>query len=91
MERPIVSTTIGAEGLPVADGTDIRIADDPSGFASALVSLLTDPALGATIGAAAARQVREHFGWQQVTEQFAAACAATVEQVRRRHPAGRAA
>ncbi len=44
-----------------------------------------------SIGAAAARQVREHFGWQQVAEQFAAACAATVEQVRRRQPAGRAA
>ncbi len=91
MERPIVSTTIGAEGLPYTDGTDIRIADDAAGFAAAVVQLLRDPALGATIGAAAARQVREQFGWQRVTEQFAAACAATVEQVRRRQPAGRAA
>ncbi len=91
MERPIVSTTIGAEGLPYTDGTDIRIADDSAGFAAAVVQLLRDPALGATIGAAAARQVREQFGWQRVTEQFAAACAATVEQVRRRQPAGRAA
>lgn len=91
MERPIVSTTIGAEGLPVVDGTDIRIADDAAGFAAAVTALLRNPALGATLGNAAARQVREQFGWHRVTEQFAAACAATVEQVRRRRPAGRAA
>lgn len=91
MERPIVSTTIGAEGLPVEDGRDIRIADDAASFAAAVVALLQDPAEGARLGAAAARQVREQFGWQRVTEQFAAACTATVEQVRRRRPAGRAA
>lgn len=91
MERPIVSTTIGAEGLPVEDGTDIRIADDAADFAGAVVSLLRDPAYGAALGAAAARQVREHFGWQHVTEEFAAACAAAVERAHRRHPAGRAA
>ena len=91
MERPIVSTTIGAEGLPVEDGTDIRIADDAADFSGAVVSLLRDPAYGAALGAAAARQVREHFGWQHVTEEFAAACAAAVERAHRRHPAGRAA
>ncbi|MEP7381412.1 MAG: glycosyltransferase [Gemmatimonadota bacterium] len=91
MERPIVSTTIGAEGLPVADGVDIRIADDAPGFAAAIVTLLRDPAVGATLGAAAARQVREQFGWQRVTEYFATACVTTVEQAHRRSPAGRAA
>ena len=91
MERPIVSTTIGAEGLPVTDGVDIRIADDASGFAAAIVSLLHDATQGARLGAAAARQVRAQFGWPKVTEQFADICVATVEQVRRRQAAERAA
>ncbi len=91
MERAIVSTTIGAEGLPVTDKTDIRIADDAAGFASAILDLLRDPEQAARIGKAAARQVREHFGWQGVTEQFAAACVATVEQVQHERMAGHAA
>lgn len=91
MERAIVSTTIGAEGLPVTDKTDIRIADDAAGFASAILDLLRDPAQAARMGKAAARQVREQFGWQGVTEQFAAACVATVEQVQHQRMAGHAA
>lgn len=78
MERAIVSTTIGAEGLPVEDGVDIRIADDADAFASAVVELLRDPARAARIGSAAAAQVRANFGWQGVTAQFAEACDAAV-------------
>lgn len=91
MERPIVSTTIGAEGLPVEDGTDICIADEPTAFAAAIVELLRDPARAARIGSTAARQVREQFGWARVTEQFAEACRATVDRGVRPHLSGRAA
>ncbi|MCC6927899.1 MAG: glycosyltransferase [Gemmatimonadaceae bacterium] len=91
MERPIVSTTIGAEGLPVVDGRDIRIADDAASFATAVIQLLQDPGEGDRLGKAAARQVREEFGWQRVTAQFADACRATVEQVQQRRPAGQSA
>ena len=33
MERTVISTTVGAEGLPVRDGVDSIIADDPRAFA----------------------------------------------------------
>mgnify|MGYP001030491915 CR=1 FL=1 len=88
MERAIVSTTIGAEGLPVTDGVDIRVADDAPAFSAAIVELLRDPDSAARIGAAAARQVRTRFGWEGVTEQFAAACAETVARWRRPRTAG---
>jgi glycosyltransferase involved in cell wall biosynthesis len=91
MECAIVSTTIGAEGLPVTDGEDIRIADSAADFAAATVGLLRDPANAERIGSAAATQVRQHFGWEQVTTDFSAACDATLERWRGRRSPGRAA
>ena len=40
--RPVVSTTIGAEGLDVVNGESILIADDPAEFADHVVSLFED-------------------------------------------------
>jgi hypothetical protein len=42
---PVVSTTLGAEGLGVEDGHHLLIGDDPESIASACARLLTDPAL----------------------------------------------
>jgi glycosyltransferase involved in cell wall biosynthesis len=74
MERPVVSTTIGAEGLPVRDGVDVLLADAPEAFAGAVVSLLLDPALANAIGQAAAAAVRQEYGWDLVAARFAAIC-----------------
>jgi hypothetical protein len=40
-----VTTTVGAAGLPWADGEDLVMADAPPAFAAAVVRLLTDPAM----------------------------------------------
>jgi glycosyltransferase involved in cell wall biosynthesis len=40
--RPVVSTSLGAEGLPVTAGTDYLCADDVSGFAQLLAKIATD-------------------------------------------------
>jgi glycosyltransferase involved in cell wall biosynthesis len=79
MERPVVSTTIGAEGLPVRDGVDALIADAPESFADAVVRVLLDPALAARIGDAAAASVRAKHGWDRVAERFAEICAGVVK------------
>ncbi|NIM62807.1 MAG: glycosyltransferase, partial [Acidobacteria bacterium] len=42
---PIVSTTIGAEGLRAADGENLLIADSAADFAEALKRVLTDRTL----------------------------------------------
>jgi glycosyltransferase involved in cell wall biosynthesis len=58
---PVVSTTVGAEGLDVADGTTIVLADDPQDFAGAIVRLLADPAAARTIGAAGRRLFHDRY------------------------------
>lgn len=74
MEKAIVSTSIGAEGLPVTDGKEIVLADTPESFADAVVKLLQDENLAATIGQQAAERVRSEFGWDKVADSFAAIC-----------------
>ncbi|HEX6715492.1 MAG TPA: glycosyltransferase [Pyrinomonadaceae bacterium] len=77
MEKPIVSTSIGAEGLPVEDGREIVLADTPESFADAVVKLIRDENLAAEIGQRAAAKVRGRFGWDKVAEDFAAVCEQT--------------
>ena len=78
MGLPTVSTTIGAEGLPVVDGEHLVLADDPESFARACVSLLRDPARAAAMGDAADTYVRHQFGWDGVARRFAEFCQAAI-------------
>jgi len=74
MEKPIVSTTIGAEGLPVTDGAELLLADTPESFANAVVAILQDSERANGLAQSAARLVRAEFGWQKVAERFANIC-----------------
>jgi glycosyltransferase involved in cell wall biosynthesis len=74
IEKAVVSTHIGAEGLPIADGNELLLADDPRAFAGAVVSLLQDRAMARRLGEAAATRVRRDFGWAAVSQQFATLC-----------------
>jgi sugar transferase (PEP-CTERM/EpsH1 system associated) len=82
MERPVVSTTIGAEGLPVRDGVDALLADTPEAFADAIIRLLLDPALASRIGDAAASAVRAEYGWDRVAARFADICSGVSTRLR---------
>jgi glycosyltransferase involved in cell wall biosynthesis len=85
MEKPIVSTSIGVEGLPVVDGKDTFIADEPGAFADAVVRLLNDRALARQVGEAAARKVRAQFGWAPVAGSFIEACESACRRWKRTH------
>jgi polysaccharide biosynthesis protein PslH len=67
---PVVSTTIGAEGLPVPDGEAVLLADDPASFASAVVALLESPELRERLSRRARELVVADHGWEAVTEVF---------------------
>jgi glycosyltransferase involved in cell wall biosynthesis len=67
---PVVSTTIGAEGLPVEPGTQILIADDPASFAECCVRLMEDPAGRARMAEAARQMVSSRFSWEAVACEF---------------------
>jgi sugar transferase (PEP-CTERM/EpsH1 system associated) len=70
MGKAVVSTTIGAEGLPVAQGKNIVIADQPAEFARAVVRLVRDQAARQQIEAAARRLVVDHYDWSAVANDF---------------------
>ncbi|NIV37258.1 MAG: glycosyltransferase [Anaerolineae bacterium] len=67
---PVVSTSVGAEGLKVTPGVDILIADEPTEFADATLRLLEDPGLRAELAANGRRLVRERYDWDQIGEQL---------------------
>jgi O-antigen biosynthesis protein len=61
--RPVVSTSLGASGLPYADGRELLLADTAPAFADAVVRALTDDALVRRLGAAARAMVLARFRW----------------------------
>jgi glycosyltransferase involved in cell wall biosynthesis len=67
---PVVSTTIGAEGLSVNPPQDIRLADTPDHFASHCVELLTTPEIRAGLSHAAWEMVNANYSWEQVARCF---------------------
>ena len=67
---PVVSTTVGAEGLEIHPPDDIRIADTPESFAAQCVELLEDAAQRNRQAAAAWEMVNSRFSWEQVTREF---------------------
>ena len=66
----VVSTTIGAEGLPVAPGETIRIADSAQTFAAQCLELLENRPARERIAAEALALLRAKFSWEQVTASF---------------------
>jgi polysaccharide biosynthesis protein PslH len=74
MECPVVSTSIGAEGLPLENGTEILLADDPEDFANAVVRVLTDSVTADHLARSGASTVRARFGWDGAADAFARIC-----------------
>ncbi len=70
--RAVVSTTIGAEGLPAEDGENILIADGAESMASAVRSLLEDQDLRRRVGQAGRRTFEQELCWPQAWKTLAA-------------------
>ncbi len=74
MGIPMVSTTIGAEGLPVRDGEHLLIADTPEQQAAAITRLLETPQLAGELADRALELVKLHGSWDAVTNRFLDHC-----------------
>jgi glycosyltransferase involved in cell wall biosynthesis len=74
MGVPVVSTAIGAEGLPIRHGEHLLIADSADEQVSAICALLSDPVRADLLAARALRHVQEHCSWDAVAECFLAQC-----------------
>jgi glycosyltransferase involved in cell wall biosynthesis len=69
---PVVSTTVGAEGLRYEDGQDIVLADDPGALAAACVRLLSDEAARHALAHNALERAQKEFSWEAVSREFEA-------------------
>src|SRR5579875_510585 len=67
---PVVSTTIGAEGLAIQPPDDIRIADTPRDFADRCLELLSDSEARKRVAGAAWEMVNANFSWERVSRCF---------------------
>lgn len=61
---PVVSTTIGAEGLPAEPGRHLMVADRPEAFAQAVSALLRSEDLRRRIGGAGRQVFEREFTWE---------------------------
>ncbi len=71
---PVVSTTVGAQGLDDISQRLVTIADEPAAFASAVQTLLQDEQRRATLSHGGRQAVVERYSWQQLGERFASFC-----------------
>lgn len=73
MGKAVVSTTVGAEGLPVTSGEHVVLADDPRAFAATVVGLMRNPERRARLEAAARALVVERYDWSAVAGELESA------------------
>ncbi|HEU4386536.1 MAG TPA: glycosyltransferase family 4 protein [Blastocatellia bacterium] len=64
---PVVSTPLGAEGLEVTDGQNIRIAHSPGEMFSQLGELISDPRLRWRLAREGHALVRRRYDWSSVS------------------------
>lgn len=64
--KAVVSTRIGAEGIPATHGEHILLTDSPEEFAAAMASLMEDAAARRRLGDAARRFVAEQYDWRVI-------------------------
>jgi glycosyltransferase involved in cell wall biosynthesis len=69
MGVPIVSTSVGAEGLDVHSGENVLLADDPENFVAGVFRLLADADLRQRIGRGGQLLARR-YDWQELTKPF---------------------
>jgi polysaccharide biosynthesis protein PslH len=67
---PVVTTSVGVEGLPVQHGKHLFVADRPEDFARRVIQLLTDDKLRRVFSANAKDLVRSLYGWDLITQKL---------------------
>jgi glycosyltransferase involved in cell wall biosynthesis len=64
MGLPVVSTSLGCEGLSVVDGLHILIRDEPDQFADAVLQIISNPSLRNHLRMNGRRLVEERYDWR---------------------------
>ena len=72
MEKPMVSTAVGCEGIGVENGRHLLVADTAEAFAAAIVKLFDDPALAGSLGRDGRLFVEQEYSWDRAGERLQA-------------------
>ena len=78
MKKPIVTTSIGSEGIDVQDGESVLIADEPDRFANAVVRLLQDHNLQERLTKNGYELMRAQYEWSVIGRQLEEAYQSTL-------------
>jgi glycosyltransferase involved in cell wall biosynthesis len=70
MGKPVVSTTIGCEGISVRDGVHLLVADDPETFASRVVEVFEDADAAGALGTAGRELAEREYSWDLAGERL---------------------
>jgi polysaccharide biosynthesis protein PslH len=73
MGLPVVSTSLGCEGLEAVDGRNILIRDDPESFARAVTEVLSDPSLRRRLRENGRRTAEDLYSWDSIGERLRSA------------------
>jgi glycosyltransferase involved in cell wall biosynthesis len=82
---PVVSTSLGVEGLDVEPDRHVVVADDAAAFADAVVDLLADPERRARLAREGRRLVEDRYRWPQAVRALVAVHEGVVERHRASH------
>jgi glycosyltransferase involved in cell wall biosynthesis len=66
MARPVISTTLGAEGLTVTDNEHILIADSPQQFVDAIVAVANSPLVARRLAETGRQLALAEYDWRQI-------------------------
>ncbi len=66
LAKPVVSTRLGADGIPVQDGVHLSLADSPADFADRVQHLLTDREQAAAMGRRGRAFIQQNFSWDAI-------------------------
>jgi glycosyltransferase involved in cell wall biosynthesis len=70
MRLPVVSTSLGCEGLDVVSGEHLLVADTPADLIAATVRCLRDASLRASLSEAGHALAHAEYGWDQIGERL---------------------
>lgn len=70
MGKPLVSTSVGCEGLDVVSGEHLLIADSADAIARQIIRLLRDPGLGRRLAAAGRQLVERKYEWSVIAREL---------------------
>jgi glycosyltransferase involved in cell wall biosynthesis len=61
---PVVTTSIGLEGIEAIPGLDVLVADTPQDFAAAVIQIMNDDSLQRQLAERGRRLVEGHYDWR---------------------------